>query len=375
MSKILILFDLDDTLTPKGDPMEDFMYDKLTELKANGKFNLAVLTTTGVSNMMKQLKTESGRDAIPLFDYLMAENGLVVFKVTDGKAKEIAKKTIIEEVLTDFRIPYFHTAQTLINNLITNGLGEALQDAAQKIATEQKQPDPPSIEEFLSQEQEPRQVLKKIAMFNFTPIGTNKNRPGYDAYRAAFKQLNTENAILEPLRQQLEEKWNQIPNAPKLEFTVGGSTGVDASPPAWNKSYGYIYLREVLSPSKVYFFGDNAIKPTGNDYKVCKAVMKEQCEFCCFKIRNPRDTADYLTLILAGYDPDNVLGNNNPQSKDEIAKQLDDLKAASKGGTRRKKSGKKRKTRRKRRRKTRKRRKRRRTKHKRKKRYRRTKRR
>ena len=103
--------------------------------------------------------------------------------------------------------------------------------------------------------------------------------------------------------------------------------------------------------------------------------MKEQCEFCCFKIRDPRDTADYLTLILAGYDPDNVLGNNNPQSKDEIAKQLDDLKAVSRGGTRRKKSGKKRKTRRKRRRKTRKRRKRRRTKRKRKKRHRRTKRR
>ena len=244
MSKILILFDLDDTLTPKGDPMADFMYDKLTELKTSGKFNLAVLTTTGVNNMMKQLKTESGRDAIPLFDYLMAENGLVVFKVTDGKAKEIAKKTIIEEVLTDFRIPYFHTAQTLINNLITNGLGEDLQVAAQKITTEQKQPDPPSIEEFLSQKQKPQQVLKKIAMFNFTPIGTNKNRPGYDAYRAAFKQLNTENAILEPLRQQLEEEWNKIPNAPKLEFTVGGSTGVDASPPAWNKSYGYIYIYE-----------------------------------------------------------------------------------------------------------------------------------
>ena len=125
----------------------------------------------------------------------------------------------------------------------------------------------------------------------------------------------------------------------------------------------------------MYFFGDNAIKPTGNDYKVCKAVMKAPCEFCCFKIRNPRDTADYLTLILAGYDPDNVLSNNNPQSKDEIAKQLDDLKAVSKGGTRSKNSGKKRKTRRKRRRKTRKRRKRNKTRRKPKKRHRRTKRR
>ena len=81
--------------------------------------------------------------------------------------------------------------------------------------------------------------------------------------------------------------------------------------------------------------------------------MEEQCEFCCFKVGDPRDTADYLTLILAGYDPDNVLGENNPQTKDEIAKQLYDIKAVkckenalSKEG---KKGGKKRKTRRKRR--------------------------
>ena len=354
MSKTLILFDLDDTLTPKGDPMEDFMYDKLAELKADGRFNLAVLTTTGESNMMKQLKTERGRDAIPLFDYLMAENGLVVFKVTDGTAKEIAKKTIIEEVFTDFRIPYFYSAQGFINDVIAEK-GPGLQEIAQQT------PGTPTISKFLSQDEKPKQVLKKVAMFNFTPIGTNKDRLGYDAYRAAFKQLNTKNAILEPLRQRLEERWNQIhgrrSDAPKLEFTVGGSTGVDASPPAWNKSYGYIYLKDVLSPSKVYFFGDNAIKPTGNDYKVCKQVMNEQCEFCCFKVRGPRDTEQYLTLILAGYDPDGVIGDNNPQTGDEMEGQLNNFKAALKGGTRRKKSGKKRKTRRKR--KTRKRRKRR----------------
>jgi hydroxymethylpyrimidine pyrophosphatase-like HAD family hydrolase len=360
MEKILILFDLDDTLTPKGDPMKDFMYDKLDELKNDGRFNLAVLTTTGESNMMKQLKTESGQDAIPLFDYLMAENGLVVFKVTDGTAKEIAKKTIIEEVLTDFRIPYFHSAQGFINEVIAEK-GQGLQEEAQNIARKQNKPDPPSIEEFLSQEQNPQQVLKKVAMFNFTPIGTNKDRVGYDAYRAAFKELNTGNAILEPLRQRLEKRWNQIhgrrSDAPKLEFTVGGSTGVDASPPAWNKSYGYIYLKDVLSPKKVYFFGDNAIKPTGNDFKVCEQVMNEQCKFCCFKVGGPRDTEQYLTLILAGYDPDGVIGDNNPQTEHEITRQLNDFKAALKGGTRRKKSGKKRKTRRKR--KTRKRRKRR----------------
>jgi len=371
MSKILILFDLDDTLTPKGKPMQDFMYEKLAALKATNKFILSVLTTTGEGNMMNQLQTESGLDAIPLFDYLMAENGLVAFKVqANGKPILLDKKTIIDEIPTDIRVPFFSIAQGFINHVISDK-GPALQEIAQQT------PGTPTISDFLSQDEKPKQVLRKVAMFNFTPIGTNKNRSGYNAYRAAFKQLNTENAILEPLRQQLEERWNQIPNAPKLEFTVGGSTGVDASPPDWNKAYGYRYLREVLSPSKVYFFGDNAIKPTGNDYKVCKVVMEEQCEFCCFKIGDPRDTAKYLTLILAGYDPDNVLGENNTQTKDEIAKQLYDIEVSSEAKlSEEKRKGGKKTRKRKRRRKTRKRRRRKkRTRRKRKKRRRRTKRR
>jgi len=36
--KILILFDLDDTLTPKGQHMQDFMFDKLSELNISRKW-------------------------------------------------------------------------------------------------------------------------------------------------------------------------------------------------------------------------------------------------------------------------------------------------------------------------------------------------
>jgi len=316
--KILILFDLDDTLTPKGSRMQDFMYDKLAELKAKGEFILAVLTTTGETNMMNQLVTEGGRNAIPLFDYLLAENGLVAFKVEDGGAILINKKTIIDEILTDIRVPFFSSAQKMIDQVITNVGGEL-----QRIAQEQPG-GAPSIDVFLNPSNKPKQVLKKVAAFNFTPIGTNKNRSGYKAYRAAFKEINTGNVVLEPLRQKLEAQWNQIPGAPELEFTVGGSTGVDANPPAWNKTYGYEYMKRIINPSKVYFFGDNAIKPTGNDFKVCKAVMEQQCEFCCFKVRSPVDTGNYLTLLIVGVDPKALEGKNNPQSEDEIKRQLCD---------------------------------------------------
>jgi len=314
--KILILFDLDDTLTPKGQHMQDFMFKKLSELKEKGRFNLAVLTTTGKGNMMNQLVTESGQDAIPIFDYLLAENGLVAFQVINGGAVLLDKKTIIDTILTDTRVPFFHSAKTMIDDVI-NVHGDNLQNIAREQSREA-----PSIDEFLKPSGNPKQVLKKVAAFNFTPIGTNKNRDGYKAYREAFKKVNTGNAILEPLRKKLETRWNQIPRVPKLEFTVGGSTGVDANPPAWNKTYGYEYMKKKINPSKVYFFGDNAIKPTGNDFKVCKAVMQQECKFCCFKVRSPSDTANYLTLLLNGYNPEEVEGENNPKNEDDIHRQL-----------------------------------------------------
>ena len=295
------------------------MFDKLSELKATGRFNLAVLTTTGEDNMMEQLKTESGRNAIPIFDYLLAENGLVAFQVVDEKAKLLDKQTIIDAIGTDTRVPFFSSAKIMIDDVITNVGGE-LQRLAQEYHG-----GAPLIAEFLKPSNNPKQVLLKVAAFNFTPIGTNKQREGYNAYRAAFKEINTGNAVLEPLRRDLEERWNKIKHAPKLEFTVGGSTGVDANPPPWNKTYGYEYMKRKLEPSKVYFFGDNAIKPTGNDFKVCKAVMKEQCEFCCFKVRSPSDTANYLTLLIEGVDLNAIVGKNDPQSEDEIKRQLCDM--------------------------------------------------
>ena len=321
--KILILFDLDDTLTPKGSRMQDFMYDKLAELKAKGEFILAVLTTTGETNMMNQLVTEGDRDARPLFDYLLAENGLVGFKVEGGTPVKIHSKSISDVIAPELKDEFFAIAQMLINTLVEK-IGASLQTIAQ--GEEGKDNGIPDIATFLSSGQDPRQVLLKVAMFNFTPIGTNKNRVGYPAYRAAFKELNKENVILESLRVQLETEWNKL-GAPGLEFTVGGSTGVDASPPSWNKSYGYRFMKDYVkpSPSKIYFFGDNAIKPTGNDFKVCRAVMAQECPFCCFKIGNPVDTSNYLTLLINGYNPEELVeGTNMPINEAEIHRQLCD---------------------------------------------------
>ena len=53
--------------------------------------------------------------------------------------------------------------------------------------------------------------------------------------------------------------------------------------------------------------------------------MEQECKFCCFKVRNPSDTANYLTLLLNGYNPEEIVGENKPTNDAEIKRQLCDM--------------------------------------------------
>jgi len=324
--KILILFDLDDTLTPKGKLIEPAIIQALRRLKDTDKYILAVLTTTGEGNMMRQLGFGTTSDAANLFDYLLAENGLVAYKNTNDTIEKIAEQDINDKVSKDQKAALFDFAHKEINNILESGLAKELQNRAKILSGSV-----PDISSFLNQSQDPKQVLEKVAMLNFTPIGTNKSRSGYPEYRKAFTSINSprgeeKNQVLSSLRESLVQYAQHAGLAKTLEFTIGGSTGVDASPPEWNKTYGYTFLKEEIQPSKIYFFGDNAIKRTGNDYKVCQVVMKDECQFCCFKVGSPKDTESYINLLIAGYNPvDVVHGRNNPADEDGIGQMLADL--------------------------------------------------
>ena len=326
--KILILFDLDDTLTPKGKLIEPAIIQALRRLKDTDKYILAVLTTTGEGNMIQQLGSGTTSDAANLFDYLLAENGLVAYKNTNGTIEKIAEQDINDKISKDQKAALFDFAHKEINNILESGLAKELQNRAKILSG-----GVPDISSFLSQSQDPKQVLEKVAMLNFTPIGTNKNRSGYPEYRKAFTSINSpqgeeKNQVLSSLRAGLVQYAQQAGLGKTLEFTIGGSTGVDASPPEWNKTYGYTFLKEKIQPSKIYFFGDNAIKRTGNDYKVCQVVMKDECQFCCFKVGSPKDTESYINLLIAGYNPVGVVhGRNNPADEDSIRQMLADLEA------------------------------------------------
>ena len=116
--KILILFDLDDTLTPKGKLIKPSMVQALQRLKSTDKYLLAVLTTTGEKNMIQQLGYGTDSDVTNLFDYLLAENGLVAYKSTDGGIEKVAEQDINNKISKEQKSALFDFSHKEINGII-----------------------------------------------------------------------------------------------------------------------------------------------------------------------------------------------------------------------------------------------------------------
>jgi phosphomannomutase len=73
-NKILVLFDVDGTLTEPREEVEEFMQEFLVKLKSK-----VVIGVVGGSDLVKQ-QEQMGKNVINDFDYSFSENGLVAYK-------------------------------------------------------------------------------------------------------------------------------------------------------------------------------------------------------------------------------------------------------------------------------------------------------
>lgn len=76
MTKTLILFDVDGTLTESRKVIKQNMVDTLNKLKDNKNLDIGIV---GGSDLKKQ-KEQLGEDKLTLFNYVFSENGLVAFE-------------------------------------------------------------------------------------------------------------------------------------------------------------------------------------------------------------------------------------------------------------------------------------------------------
>lgn len=214
----LILFDVDGTLTPSRQKINQNMIDTLLQLKENKNITLGIV---GGSDLEKQ-KEQVGENNFELFDYVFSENGLCAY----NKGKLINKTSIAN---------YF--GEENIKKIINKSLHYIADlDIPIKRGT---------FIEF------------RNGMINLCPIGRNCSQKERDEFYEYDNIHKIREKMVEYLKQELKDL--------NLSFSIGGQISIDVFPLGWDKTYCLQFVENKFE--KIYFFGDKTMKG-GNDYEI-----------------------------------------------------------------------------------------------------------
>lgn len=240
---MLLLFDVDGTLTVPRSPIQESMKELLYLLRSKGH-TLACVSGSDLPKIREQLL-----DAIDYFDFVFTQNGLASYR------KE-ANHLIL-----------FH------NQSIHAYLGE---EKYQQLVN--------AILRVLSLHTLPIKrshfIELRSGLINVCPIG----RQCTQQEREAFEGYDQEHNIRKQIVSQLQEQLCDI----GVQYSIGGQISIDVFPIGWDKTYCLPFLPDV----PIYFFGDR-IFPGGNNYEIaCHPRVN------AMKVKNCSETAFVLQRLL-----------------------------------------------------------------------------
>ncbi|PCH44388.1 eukaryotic phosphomannomutase [Wolfiporia cocos MD-104 SS10] len=218
--KTLILFDVDDTLTPARQPVSPDMIRLLRALRKK-----AVIGVVGGSDLVKisEQLSVAGSSVMDEFDYTFAENGLTAYKMGQALPSQSFIKYMGEErykVLVNFILHYLADLDIPIKR--------------------------GTFIEF------------RNGMINVSPIGRNATVAERNEFNLYDKQHGVRAAFVSVLKEKFPDYG--------LTFAIGGQISFDVFPNGWDKTY---CLRHVEDEQfeEIHFFGDKTHKG-GNDYEI-----------------------------------------------------------------------------------------------------------
>ena len=250
--KILLLFDVDGTLTHPRLTIQKNMTDFLYRWKSCKNITLGIVGGSDIEKQKEQLQDI----LFSCFHYIFSENGLVSFE---------------NEEFTE-NLKLIHQMN------FVNFLGEEMY---QEIIN--------TVLNFLSKISLPVKrgtfIELRHGMINVSPIGRSCNQKERDAFFEYDKKHN----IREKMKRFLEEKWKDK----NLAVSIGGQISLDIYPKGWDKTYCLQFVENKYD--KIYFFGDRTEK-NGNDYELYhdKRVIG-------IKVENPDDTIKKVEEIVCNF--------------------------------------------------------------------------
>jgi phosphomannomutase len=195
--EIIVLFDVDGTLTPARKSIEkefeEFMYTKV-----KSKATIGVVSGSDLEKIKEQL---GGDRLLTEFDYVFPENGLVYIK----NGQEISKQSI-----------QLHLGEENITRLINFCL-HYIADL----------PIPIKRGTFID---------FRNGMINICPIGRQCT---YDE-RLVFNKYDSEHHVREKMVEALKKEFADV----DITFAIGGQISIDAFPNGWDKRFCLQHLSQ-----------------------------------------------------------------------------------------------------------------------------------
>lgn len=263
--EILLLFDVDGTLTPARKSIEsdfeEFLYTKVKTLAT-----LGVVGGSDLSKIQEQLK---GERMLKEFDYVFPENGLI--HIENGK--EVSRQSIQKHLgeptlkrIINFCLRYFSELDIPVKR------GNFI--------------------EFRS------------GMLNVCPIGRQCT---YEE-RLEFNKYDQEHHVREKMVEDLRKEFADV----DLTFSIGGQISIDIFPRGWDKTYclnhvingtkcvksslptfsKHIILNFYFSFKEIHFFGDKT-EEGGNDFEIFSDART-----IGHKVVDPSDTCRQLKQLF-----------------------------------------------------------------------------
>jgi len=220
--EVLVLFDVDGTLTPHRQVIHDHV-DSFVRSDLASRATVGLVGGSDLNKIAEQMGCPV-EEVVKRFDYVFAENGLVAY--ADGKL--LATTDIVGQVGED-------NLQELINFCLR----------------------------YMSDLKLPRKrgtfVEFRNGMINICPVGRSCSLEA----RNEFSELDKKEGIREKFAAALRENFGEKMN---LHFAIGGQISIDAFPKGWDKRFCLQYV-EKKGFKEIHFFGDRTAVG-GNDHEI-----------------------------------------------------------------------------------------------------------
>ncbi|KAF2405645.1 PMM-domain-containing protein [Trichodelitschia bisporula] len=248
----IVLFDVDETLTPSRRPASPEILMLLSRLRQR-----VAIGYVGGSDMAKQQEQLGSADVnvTSLFDFCFPENGLTAYRLGVPLATQSFIGWIGEENykrLAKFCLRYISE----LDLPVMRG----------------------TFVEF------------RNGMINVSPIGRNASNDE----RHAFSEYDAEHKVREKMVEALRKEFSDL----SLTFSIGGAISFDVFPTGWDKTYCLQHLEadpqrpDGVKFETIHFFGDKTMKG-GNDFEIYSDPRT-----IGHSVKNPEDTIAQLKALF-----------------------------------------------------------------------------